>query len=138
MLKQKFTVVPQGIIKSGAADYSIDEKTGAGVANYDIIAGVWVFTKELKSSGAFKADPEQFKSSNVVKGKVIQVSSLILTVLDVVSGEASVGIALQSADGELSGIAKLDVSNQFLTIKSGKISGTIMGKDVTLEITPAV
>lgn len=136
MLKQKFTIVPQGLIQSGSADYSIDEKTGKGSASYDVIAGVWSFTKELKSTGAFKADPEQFKSSSVVKDKVIAVGDLKLTVLDVAKGEASVGIALQSDNGDLTGLAKLDLTNQFLTIKSGKISGKVMSYDVTLEIAP--
>lgn len=136
MLKQKFTVVPQGIIQSGSAEYSIDETTGDGFANYDIIAGIWVLTKEVKGKGAFKADPEQFKSDNVQKAKVISVGGLVLTVLSVDKGQASVGIALKSGDDALTGLAVLDLTNEFLTIKSGKISGNVMSQDVTLEITP--
>jgi hypothetical protein len=141
MLKQRFAPIPQGIIKSGYADYEIDETKVVdgkveGVANYDLIAGVWVFTKELSGQAAFKIDPKQLLSVNVIKGKILRVSDIHMTVLDVANGVASVGVALASSQGDLSGIVTLDVSKEYLSIMTAKISGKVLGYDVTLEITP--
>jgi len=136
MLKQSFTVVPQGIIQSGVVDYQIDEATGKGLGSYDIIAGFLFITKEVKGSGAFKADPKQFLSSNVKKGQVIRAGDVVLTVLDVSNGEASVGIALQNDSDSVSGVAKLDVSKEYLSIKSATVSGNVLGYNITLEVQP--
>lgn len=141
MLRQTFVATPIGLIKSGNADYSIDETKVVdgkvtGLANYDLFAGFFIFTKELKGQAAFKLDESQLLSANVKKGQILRVGDCHLTVVSVIGTVATLSIALTNNNGALSGIANLDLSKKYVAISYGKITGKVLGYDVTLEITP--
>ncbi len=145
MLSQKFNVVPQGIIKSGQVEYTVDETTGAIVAKEDIVAGVAFFTKELAEIENAKMDPSLLLSSALKKGMKLQMGSVSLEVINVSKVVATLEITINDKVNNIrgDGPAHLDLTHKYWSILDLKITGQVIVPvwgpiDLVVELEPVV
>ena len=137
MINQNFTVVPQGLIESGTVSLQIDTATGEVGLQYDIKAGVLMFSKDVAGSQSLVLDPTLLLSQNIKPGLSMTVGGVYLTFSGVVPGvSASAAIKVMSSDVTANGNAQLDLSGQYIKILGLTMSGTADGEPVTVVLEP--
>lgn len=129
------------MIQHGYLNYTLNTNTGQFHYQGEIVAKKFFFTKVVPLEGTEQVDPELLRSHNVKVGKVVDLPPFRLEVKKL--GKTYEGKSEAFCDLELggefqfTGTALLDISEEFLAIKSLRAKGTVYGYEVNLNVVEA-
>lgn len=131
----KLRVVPQGLIEGGSADITADPQTGVVTYSGTIDAGIGWFVKHFSDNGNLKLDPALLKSANLKLGQEFTFPAVHIQIVSLAEKSAAANVTISSSDKNFKGVAELDLSSEFWSIKHIVMSGTVSNEAVTLELT---
>lgn len=159
MLSQKFVVTPSGIIHEGFLNYWFNPASGEFTFKGEVVAKKFFFTKTIPLEGLEKIDPKLLKSAGRKVGQVINFPPLSLKIEEINGHFAHCSVVLDSTkqrsmirslvpsfvnfkamsvgDFSATGMAVIDLSKEFISIKKIEATGNALGFDIHLLVNEA-
>ena len=130
----KFSLLPNGIVKSGWVTYNADTETGTIYYAYEVNVRILLFPLSFKGNDVLKVDPKGLRSENFKIGTQVSMGPVTAEVVANDGKHGRAKIFIQNQDINEMGYAEFDVTGEFIELLSLKEDGTVKGYSVTVEL----